>query len=325
MEEREKYNYVKEVQKTSREVQKKSLDFYVYEKIKNGYSPSQIVEKSNLSKQKVDYYISKLKRLDLIKKISYGVWEAKKELNQKQLKEVQKIKKSKLFSIGATNTNETHLHALQIKIPILKGTINDKNWEIKERLNNWIPKYTTLKELGGLEIKNNNNKSITVWAKPRFIKNVDDIHKLTHAILLYLGSYFKVKDNVDLDTINAEVKNLDTATEDKNAESMRGNGEKFKLNLNKKCEKILPKDNRDGKAWIDGSPFKFSAETNDTDWKREYLNMPFNIKHLLYSLPALDEYNKNLKLHIKVQEEQLKTQKEIQQLLKKLKSSSKGF
>jgi predicted transcriptional regulator len=34
--------------------------------------------------------------------------------------------------------------------------------------------------------------------------------------------------------------------------------------------------------------------------------------------PAMEEYNRNLKLHIQVQEEQLKTQKEIQKLLKEL-------
>ena len=42
------------------EVQKKSLDFYVYDLIKKGYSPSQIVDPNSMSKQKVDYYIGKL-------------------------------------------------------------------------------------------------------------------------------------------------------------------------------------------------------------------------------------------------------------------------
>ena len=303
------------------EVQKKDLDFYIYDLILKSYSPSQIVCNSNLSKQKVDYYIGKLKALGLVKKVSYGVWEVLKELSYndfQNLKKVQKSKKSKSFCIGTSHKNLSNLHALQLKIPILSGKINDNDWKIKEKLNNWIPKYTELKELGGLQIKNNNNKSISVWAKEREIKNLDEVNKLVRAMLLYLNAYFKQKYNVSLDIINAEVKNLDIATEDKDAESMRGKGEKFLLDLNKKCEKILDNDNRNAKAWIDGSPFNFSAETNDLDWKREYLNMPFNIRHLIYSLPALEEYNKNLKLHIKVQEEQLKTQKEIQNLLKKL-------
>ena len=291
---------------------------YIYSEIQKGTSTNDILFIYELKKSLLSYYMTRLKGLGLIRKIGYGVWEVTKERDLKQVQTLLKVDKSKLLSLGTSERLKTNLHALQIRIPILSGKINDKEWIIKEKLKNWTPKYKNMQELGGLRIKNNNNKSITIWAKERKIKNVDEIHKLTHAILLYLGSYMKVRYNVVLDTINAEVKNLDTATEDKQAENMRGKGEKFTLKLNKKCEKILPKDNRDAKAWIDGSPFNFSAETNDLDWKREYLNMPFNIKHLIYSLPALEEYNKNLKLHIRVQEEQLKTQKELQRLLIKL-------
>lgn len=49
-----------------------------------------------------------------------------------------------------------------------------------------------------------------------------------------------------------------------------------------------------------------------------YTNTSHDIHSLMQSLPALNEYNKNLKLHIQVQQEQLKTQKDIQRLLKKL-------
>lgn len=308
--------------KNQREKYKKNeLYFYIYNQIRKGLSPSQLIGDYDLTKQKINYYINGLKALNVIKKISYGVWKVEKDLTEVQLLNEFKLKKYKLFSKGSRNRPETNLHALQIKIPILEGKINDSDWKVKEKLKNWIPKYTKLPELGGLRIKNNNNKSITVWAKEREVQDLNEINKLTHAILIYLGSYFKVKYKVELDTINAEVKNLDLATEDKAAESMRRPGEKYLLNLNKDCEKILPQDKpKPAKAWIDGSPFNFSAETNDLEWKREYLNMPFNIKHLAYSLPALDEYNKNLKLHIKVQEEQLKTQKAIQKALQKLTS-----
>lgn len=303
------------------EVQKKSLDFSIYELMLKEYSPADIVVNLNLSKQKVNYYTSKLEGLGLVRKVSYGIWEVLKSLSRTEfenLKKVSKSKKSKKFSLGTSDENLSDLHALQVKIPILHGVIDDKDWVVKEKLSNWIPKYTELDLLGGLKIKNNNNKSITVWAKQRKIKNVDEIHKLTQSILLVMGSYFKSKYDVQLDTINAQVKNLDIATEDKDAENMRGKGEKFLVNLGTKCEKILPKDDRDAQAWIDGTPFNFSAETNDLDWKREYLNMPFSIKDLRNGLPMLREYNENLKLHLEVQREQLKTQKELQRLLKKL-------
>jgi hypothetical protein len=315
------------VNSETNETGKSNLNFYliIYNKIKQNGNIADIVRETGVKKQNLNFYVNKLKDLKIIARVDhknvYLGWKVLKNISNTCLMEQVKVKKQtgkSKSSIGTSQREASDLHALQLNIPILSGKIQDSDWETKEKLKNWIPKYTNLKELGGLKIKNNNNKSITIWASARKITNIDQVHKLVHAILLYSLSYFKVKYSVVLDTINAEVKNLDIATEDKAAEKMRGKGEKFTLKLNKKCEKILPKDNRDALAWIDGSPYNFSAESNDTDWKREYLNMPFNIKHLIYSLPALEEYNKNLKLHIKVQEENYKTQKDIQKLLKQL-------
>lgn len=314
--------------KSNNKTSKSKIDFYwaIYHKIMMGGQISEICKEYNVKKQNLTFYINKLKHLKIIDRVdsknTYLGFKVLVKLSRDQLFQEVKVKSKKgksKRSLG-TSRGESNLHALQLNIPILSGRIDDSDWQIKERLKNWIPKYTTLKELGGMRLKNNNNMSLTVWAKSRNIKNVDEIHSLTVSILFYLGSYFKNKHNVSLDIINSKVKNLDIATEDKNAESMRGKGEKFLLKLNKECEKILPNDDkREAKAWIDGSPFKFSAETNDIDWKREYLNMPFNIKHLIYSLPALEEYNENLKLHMEVQREQLETQRRIQEFLRQLK------
>lgn len=314
-------NKTNEVSKT-----KKNFYYIIYNKIHSGGNIKDIIKEEAIKKQNLNFYIKKLKEVKVIDRVSktnvHLGFKTLVDITEDSLKNLlsskNKSSKSK-SSLGTRNKPTTNLHALQIKFPILSGKVIDKDWEVKEKLKNWIPKYTKLKELGGLRIKNNNNKSITVWASSRNIKNVDEVHTLSHQIAYYITNYFKNKHNVELDVINIETKNQDVATEDKAAEGMRGKGEKFQLNLNKKCEKIFPKDNRDAAAWIDGTPFNFSAETNDLDWKREYLNMPFSIKHLIYSLPALEEYNMNLKLHIKVQEEQLRTQKEIQSLLKQLK------
>ncbi len=45
---------------------------------------------------------------------------------------------------------------------------------------------------------------------------------------------------------------------------------------------------------------------------------PLYVREIYACLPALGEYNHNLKLHIKVQQEQLNTQKAIQRLLERL-------
>lgn len=253
----------KEVKKTS-----KNSDFYftIINKMKEGNSPAKISQDLNISKQKLNYYIRNLKNEGVIEKKGYGTWEVKKEVKKRSLGSAKPL---------------TNLHALQIRFPILSGTIQDDDWEIKEKLKHWLPKYTSLKALGGLRIKNNNNKSITVWAEERNIENLEEIDKLSYQIRDYIYEYFRLKHNVELDKYDCEVKNLDIATEDKNAEGMRRKGEKFVINFDKQAEKVFKKDNMQSKAMIDGSPFNFSAETNDKEWKRAYLNMPFNMQKLM--------------------------------------------
>lgn len=286
----------------------KNFYFTLFQGLKEGLNPAQIGRQHGISKQALQWYLSTLKRGGYIKKRGYGTWEILKEFKGRSKREV------KGFSLGSRPI--TNLHALQINIPILEGIIKDSDWKIKEKLKHWLPKYTEVKDLGGLTIKNNNNKSVTIFAKSRNITDLEELDNLVYQIRTYIFEFFKNKHGVILDVMKAEVKNLNLATEDRPSEGMIRKGEKFELNLNKKAEKILPPDKIEAKAWIDGSPFKFSAETNDKQWKRSYLRMPFNVENLTSSLPALNEYNTNLKLHTAIQTAQLKTQKETQETQK---------
>jgi len=300
----------KRSKKTSKKEVKK-LNFYlmIYDRIKKNIPLKDICFELEFSKQKLHYYTNKLKDEGFIKNVGYSVW----EVTSKNPKEV------KTFSLGSrVDKPLTNLHALQINIPIIKGKIYDKDWQVNEKLKNWIPKYKKFNILGGLTIKNNNNKSITIFAKSRNIKDLDEIYQLTFKITAFVNDYFK-KEGVFLDVFNAKVKNLNIATEDKKAESMIRKGEKFELNLNKKSEKILPKDDINAKAWIDGSPFKFSAETNDLEWKREYLSMPFRIKDTMTVLDSMAQnlayVAENYKSHVKMVEEGSKIFKKLNRRL----------
>jgi hypothetical protein len=270
---------------TTNNTTKSDLEFIVFQKFKEGKNVSQISKELNLPITNIDYYKTKFIKANLLKRIGKGVYEV--------------IGILRTSSLGTTKPT-TNLHALQISFPILNGTIPDSDWEIKEKLNNWIPKYTELKDLGGVTIKNNNNKSLTVWAKSRNVNTVDEVQDLAFKLRIYIYNYFRTKHSVELDLIGAIIKNLDIATEDKNAEGMRGKGEKFVLNHGIKAEKVFENDNRDSKSMIDGSPFKFSAETNDLAWKREYLRMPFSIRELKEGLMYVAE---NYKSHVGVVED----------------------
>lgn len=299
-----------------RSKRKVNLYLTILDHIKKGKRPSEISKELNISKQALQHYLSTLKRQNCIKKIAYGTWKFIKPYRPRSKGEV------KVYSLGSRPI--TNLHALQLNFPILEGEIKDSAWKVKEKLKHWLPKYTNLDTLGGLTLKNNNNKSLTVFAKSRNIKTIDEVDNLVFQIRTYIFEFFKRKHGVILDIVNAEVKNLNLATEDRQSEGMIRKGEKFELDLKKKAAKILPPDKIDAKAWIDGSPFEFTAETNDKDWKKAYLQMPFNIAGLTNSLPALEEYNTNLKLHIAVQTEQLKTAKEIQNLIKTITVNRNG-
>ncbi len=290
----------------SKEVKSKNLYLIVFNLIKEGNRPSDICLILKISKQRLQYYINHLKNNGYIRKIGYGTWEVKKEV--------------KTFSIGRkADKPTTNLHALNIKIPILKGKIEDSDWELKEKLNNWLPKYKKLNILGGLTIKNNNNRSISIFVKSRNIKDLNEVDNLSFKIRAYMNEYMRLR-GVVLDVFNAETKNINLATQDKKAESMLRKGERFELDLMKKAEKIFPRDKIDGKAWLDGSPFKFSAETNDKDWKREYLRMPFSIREMLgiqrHLAESMAYVAENYKSHVGIVEEAHKIFKKINKQLK---------
>lgn len=268
---------MKEVKKTS-----KSKNFYliVVDEIVKSASIKDILLKHNISKQKLNYYVNKLKSKGLIKKIGYGVWALCKQYREVK----QQVKK---FSLGSKVEKPcTNLHALQINFPILKGKIYDKDWQVSEKLKNWIPKYKKLDILDGLTLKNNNHKSLTVFAHSRDIEKLEELDNLAIKIRAYVCEYFK-NQGVVLDYFNAETKNMNLATEDKVCKGMNRKGEKFELDLCKKSEKIFPNDKIDAKAWIDGSPFDFSAETNDKEWKRWYLGMPFMVRNMFYLMDSM--------------------------------------
>lgn len=298
----------KEVQKKYKQVQIRNLYLTIYQSLKQHKSPSRVCFELGISKARLQYYLDKLKKQGIIAKIGYGTWEVKKEVQISSLgTRVEKTKKP-----------ITNLHSLQINIPVTLGKINDKEWTIKEKLNHWIPKYKGLSNLGGLTIKNNNNKSITVFAKTRNITDLNEVYNLAFKIRAYVYEYFKQR-GVILNVFNAQTKNLNLATEDKNAPTMLDKGHKFTLDLDKKSEKIFDKDNLDAKAWIDGSPFKFSAETNDLEWKRAYLSMPFTLNKLAELIvPTIQSLNHNMKTHISIMQDISKGLKRFNKTVEKL-------
>jgi len=285
-----------------------NLNLSILHQLEQGIRPIQIARELNISKSNLQYYLNKLKKIGKIKKKGYGVWEVQKEVQINFVRDEGDICTSSI----------TNLHALQINIPILSGKIKGADWKIGEKLKNWLPKYKGLTNLGGLTLKNNNNKSITIFAKSRNIEKLEEIDNLTFKIRAFAHDFFKKKYGVVLDVMNAQVKNLNIATQDKNSEDMIKKGEKFELDLNKQAEKILPKDNIKGKSWIDGSPFKFTAETNDKEWKRAYLQMPLMMKQIAQATHYISQ---NYASHVRLVEKASKVMEKLDKRLSQTKLS----
>jgi len=142
-------NEDKEVKK---EVKKKFL-FDIVNALKKGKNPTKISDEMNISKQKLNYYIHKLKDQGIIKKIGYGVWEVKKSTKDTIEKEVR-----------------GHAFIWKIKLPKIRNW--EKRLEILEKLKIDY-KLIGLKKTPRIILKNKKiwlgNKNIVIYDINSFI------------------------------------------------------------------------------------------------------------------------------------------------------------
>ena len=138
---------VKEVKEiTTHKKRSKNFYFTVFSLIKQGVTPSKICDLHSISKQKLNYYLSSLKRSGFINKIGYGVWEITKEFDAREVKKTTRVGKTQLAQ--EVKTNSVRGHAFQFVLKLPKGMVNWKHRKLyfdKIKL-----KYTPL-VLGGID------------------------------------------------------------------------------------------------------------------------------------------------------------------------------
>jgi len=183
----------------------RSKNFYliVFNQIKEGVRPSVICKKFNISKQKLNYYLSTLKRSEFIKKIGYGVWEICGEFDEKKVKETTRLTKYQPVKI---KPDFVRGHAFQFKLKIPKL----RNWEKREEiLKKKNIEFKQLKHLlgGGQEIiiKGRKiwltNKSIIIFEKSSYLAKtakearryvIYDLFELVRSLESTIGANFKI-------------------------------------------------------------------------------------------------------------------------------------
>ena len=293
-------------------------DFYLYimshikrfKNIKDLYKDTS----KEISKQRLNYYLQKLKHQNLIKKIGYGVWDL-------TLKGRQQVK---VFSLGTRNLppKKTNLHALNIEVPIITDNLNFK-WDNEVQLKNWVAKYKYgIQPLGITLMKG--TKSIQIYVYSREIKDHSEITSLLMRSLLFVKKFLG-DGGIKIDEFEAKVKTLHLAVKDNELEKMIPKNLAVEVDLKRNARKLLKKDKpRKAKAWTDTSPFR-AIETNDVAYAENYIQMPERVNQLSSQLfPSLNELNnsiqleiKNKKLHLSVLDEMSSTLKEIKGVLKK--------
>lgn len=330
--------------------------FRIWSIINGGGSLQDVQSDLGFSKQKLNYYMKDLRTLSYLVKVGYGVWEIDKEYDEKEVKKyLQEVKKTTV--IGSDQLEEVKKikeirgHAFQIKLLLPE---NYTNWENRSKVFEMIGLDTDVLSVGGVErgqqvIINDNkvhlyNKSIVVnlsesflfktakesksYALLDFFKIIKKLERMFNGSpLSHFGKYkFKVTRQHYAIIKNALAKQY--ISEDKKLECYTGRGlwllvdNSFKL---EELETVHPDTAEEDNEKVHEVFNNIKKE--DVGVLKEMTHG--NIKNALESntsqiadlkgvFPAMEEYNKNLKLHITVQEAQLKTQIETQELLKSM-------
>jgi hypothetical protein len=124
----------KEVKKSTHRT---NLDLFIFELLKKGLNPAKISKQFNLSKQKIDYHLSSLKRNGCIKKIGYGTYEI--------LKDFDKNKSKKITHIGLDNP---HTNLDLFKADTVRGHAFQFTLSINPNLRNWNKREEIMKKMG---------------------------------------------------------------------------------------------------------------------------------------------------------------------------------
>lgn len=117
---------IKEVKKSTKT--SKNFYFTVFSHLQQGLNPAQICKELSISKQKLNYYLSSLKRSGFIEKIGYGVWTISKEFNEKEVKKTTRVAKRQLEEMKSDTVRG---HAFQFILQLPK---NLPNWDRREEI-----------------------------------------------------------------------------------------------------------------------------------------------------------------------------------------------
>lgn len=302
--------------KTNLQTSKSHFYFSVLDVVKSKNSLKGIVSKE-FSKQRLNHYIKNLKKLGYIKKLGYGTWQIT-ELGNAFLSQLTiELATSKTLSTDTTLATHIDLHALTLTQPIINKkdleTIDFSDFKENTGLRNWKEQHKRILSPLGLTVTVKLHQVVTNIFSRR-LSNLDDVYPLLFKAGILVHEYLKLK-GIKTDIFETRCTQAHITIRNQDLEQVFSKGFTLEVDLGREQEKLIENDiPKEAKVWTDNSPFR-GVETNDIGYARKYLLMPEMLEKLTVNFnklyEGLEDYNKNLKLHLEVQEKQLKNQ-EIQ-------------
>lgn len=296
----------------------------ILEEIKSGSSPAKICKKYKIPKQTLDYSVSKLKKLGCIEKKGYGVWDYIKEVpivledTRKGNSDFKKQIRGHAF-IWKIKFYNPILWEQKLKKSKIKYSLICRNKVFRILFQNrkiWLTKdgmiiYEPIDFMGDSSFQ---VKGMAVHNMDKIIKNI--LKKLRIPVQKYKFTtsreHYGIVRNELARQYNERKEKMQIKSEDGTVwlwidDSLSlGELETAEPVVNRQLQQFWNDHKRTG--------FQMTA----TKIQENFTKVENEIVNLNGVFPAMEEYNINLKLHIKVQQEQLKTQKATQELLKKI-------
>jgi DNA-binding transcriptional ArsR family regulator len=116
----------KEVQKVKNQPAGSNLNLFIFQQLQRGLNPAKISKLYNLSKTRISYHLSSLKKAGFVKNIGYGVWKVLKDFDEKEVQKTTHIAMStSIKDLNLFKPDSVRAHAFQF---ILAINPNLKNW-----------------------------------------------------------------------------------------------------------------------------------------------------------------------------------------------------
>lgn len=332
----------------------RSKNFYltIWSKINKGKSLKQIAQELNISKQNLNYHLRPLKELHYIERVGYGTWQISKQYDQREVdKHFKLVKKTERIDTSQVQEFKTKKeirgHAFQIKLELPK---NYKNWEKRESIFQKINLEYKEHYIGGINrgqrmtINGKKvhlfNKSIVVnldesylsgtareskfYAIVDFLKIIKKLERMFNNSSLEQHGKYKIKVTRQHYSIVKNALAGQYLTQKRKLYCYTGRGLWLLIDNSYNLEELetLHPDTADEDNEKVQTVFNNIKEENiETLKEMSHSNIKRELTELKGVFPAMAEYNKNLMLHIEVQQAQLKTAIENQETQQRIKHS----